>query len=627
MLESITTLLPEGFKFLRPEWFWALLPMALLFWLLLRRRSRRAAWSKVCDAHLLPHLLTGAETRRVVWPLFLLLPAWVAVVIALAGPVWQQLPQPVFQSEAARVIVLDLSRSMDATDVAPSRLARAKFKLLDLLKRSDVGQTALVVFAGGVFVVSPLTQDANTIAAMVPALETAIMPVQGSRADQALLRADALFDQGKAPKGDIILITDGVNSAAINAAREIADRGRRVSVLAVGTVEGAPIPVRVGGFLKDRNGGIVIPRLDLASLSELAAAGGGLFTPMKADDSDVALLVQENNSADWNSESQQRSELKTESWREEGPWLLLGVLPLALLAFRRGGLVCLVALSLYIAQPDAAMAGWDELWLNPNQQGERLLEAGKPQAAARHFQDPAWQANAYYRAGDYEKAAQLLEQIDTADGHYNRANALAKQGKLDEALAAYEKALALSAGQEATRRDAEFNRDLVKQLLEQQSQQSEGGEGDESQESDSRDQASQEQQDGESQQNQPGQSGDDSDSQPQPSQQQQGEPSEQGDESQSQQQGGEQGDEASQAVETEQQQAAEEEGDQSGDEQGSMIDAEGEDGSQPSEDQQAVEQWLRRVPDDPGGLLRRKFLYQYQRQQSQGNGQQADEAW
>ncbi len=628
MPESIATLLPEGFKFLRPEWFWALLPMALLFWLLLHRRRRGAAWSRVCDPHLLPHLLSGVERKRALWPLLLLLPAWLAAVVAAAGPVWQQLPQPVFQSEEARVIVLDLSRSMDATDVAPSRLARAKFKLLDLLKRSDVGQTALVVFAGDAFVVSPLTQDANTIAAMVPALESGIMPLQGSRADLALLKADALFEQGKAPEGDIILITDGVNASALTVAGEIAASGRRLSVLAVGSVEGAPIPVSVGGFLKDRNGAIVIPKLDLALLSELAAAGNGLFTPMTADDSDIERLTERGEAAAWD-ESEQSRELKSDSWREEGPWLLLGLLPLALLAFRRGGLVCVVALSLYIAQPDAAMAGWDELWRTPDQQGARLLQEGKPQQAAEQFRDPAWRASAYYRAGDYEKAAQLFGQIDTVDGHYNRANALARQGKLEEALAEYEQALALNPGPEALRRDVEFNRDLVQGLLEQQSQQSQGGEGDESPASDSRQSDSQGSEASDSQE---------SGSRDQPSQGQQDQPGQRSDESGGQpspQQGGEpepgaEQEEASPASEAEQQGSeaeGDEKGEPSGDGQGLVPDAGGEEEAQASENQQAVEQWLRRVPDDPGGLLRRKFMYQYQRQQSQGGGQQADERW
>ncbi len=615
MVESLIGLLPEGFKFLRPAWFWALLPVAGLVVALLLRRQRGASWSRVCDAHLLPHLLTDVERKRTIWPLFLLVPAWFAAVVALAGPVWQQLPQPVFESEEARVFVLDLSRSMDATDLSPSRLARAKFKLLDLLKRSGEGQTGLVVFAGDAFVVSPLTQDANTIAAMVPALQTTIMPVQGSRADLALRKADALFEQGQAPEGEIILIADGVNAVAIDVAREIADRGRRVSVLALGTTQGAPIPVQVGGFLKDRNGGIVIPKLDLALLSEVAAAGDGLFTMMRSDDSDVELLTTQHEVTDW-SDGEQHAELKTESWREEGPWLLLAILPFALLAFRRGALVCLVAVVLYLGQPGAAMAVWDELWLNPDQQGARLLAEDRPKEAAERFRDPAWQANAYYRAGDYEKAAQLFEQIDTPTGHYNRANALAKLGRLDEALAEYDKALATEGGAETVRRDAEFNRELVKKLREQQRQQQ--PEAGEAGPSDAGAEDSQDPQTDDAGQEQPGQ-GDDQSGAPSSgtaSGESSDEGSEQGQESQSSPQSAEE-------RSAESQQAIEE----ASEERGGDSETAANDDAPSSESEQAVEQWLRRVPDDPGGLLRRKFLYQYQRQQSEGNSQQADEAW
>ncbi|HFD40481.1 MAG TPA: VWA domain-containing protein [Anaerolineae bacterium] len=635
MLAWLHGLLPEGFHFLRPEWFWLLLPLALMVALLVRRREAGAGWQKVCDPHLLPHLLEGAATaRRARWPLWLLSLAWLAAVVALAGPVWQKLPQPVYQSEEARVVVLDLSRSMDATDVAPSRLARARFKLLDILKRSDVGQTALVVFAGDAYVVSPLTQDANTIAAMVPALETAIMPVQGSRADLALLKADALFDQGGAPEGEIILITDGVNEKALSVAREIAAKGRRLAVLAVGTAEGGPVPVEVGGFLKDRHGAIVIPRLDVARLSELAAAGGGVFSPMRNDDSDIDLIMNQLPLPGWDA-ARQKAELDTEQWREEGPWLLLGLIPLALLAFRRGALMALV-LTFYLLQPDPAMAAWEDLWARPDQQGARLLQQGRAGEAAKRFEDPAWRASAAYRAGDFDEAAELFGQLDSADGHYNRANALARQGRLEEALAEYDRALELDDRLD----DARFNRQLVEELLKQQQQQSsQEGEGNEQDQSDPSGQNGQDQ--SQSQPDQPDQSGEgvenppggdgalDGPQQAPASDGQGGEGQTQQDQPQMDQAQRDRG-ESDQAQDAGQDQGrgGEEDSDQTqGQHDSGAGQAVQEEAPGASEDQQALEQWLRRVPDDPGGLLRRKFLYQYQRQRAQGKDQQTEEAW
>ncbi|MCB1776756.1 MAG: VWA domain-containing protein [Candidatus Competibacteraceae bacterium] len=157
------------FHWLRPAWLWALLPLALMVWQLLRQSSGASAWEKQCDPHLLARLLVRRTPHHRL-PLLLLTVSWVLTVIALAGPVWQKLPQPVFQTQAARVMVLDLSPSMNASDLRPSRIDRARFKMLDLLARFREGQTGLVVFAEEPFVVAPLTDDTKTIAALLPAL-------------------------------------------------------------------------------------------------------------------------------------------------------------------------------------------------------------------------------------------------------------------------------------------------------------------------------------------------------------------------------------------------------------------------------------------------------------------------
>ena len=614
-------MMPDAFHFLRPQWFWALLPLPGLLWLLYRRHLAGAAWRKVCDPHLLPHLLAGEARRQSLLPLILIALAWIIAVTALAGPVWRQLPQPVYQSELARVMVLDLSRSMDAADVQPSRLIRAKHKLRDILDRAQQGQTALVVFSDEAFVVSPLTQDARTIQAMVPALATDIMPRQGSRPDLALRKADALFRQGNASGGDIILITDGAEGTRVmDAVQDIRAEGRRVSVLAVGTAEGAPIPAAVGGFLKNRHGAIVIPRLDAARLSELAAAGGGRFALLSADDSDLDLLLEQPVDSRWQGGGQAAQDITTDLWREEGPWLLLLVLPLAALVFRRGVLACvLVAVTAGAAPRPATALEWRDLWLRPDQQGARLLQEDKPAEAAERFQNPAWQGHAHYRAGQYDRAAELFGKIDSADGHYNRGNALAQQGLLTEALAAYEYALQ----QDEAHEDARFNHNLIKQLLEQQQQQSQQqgqqqqGEG--QQQQSAGDQQGQDQQQQQTSGQQGGQDAADG--------QQSAANSDQTDEQPSpetaQTQAADEQDEPHQAAVSEQNEASAESEQEGGQH---MATA---DQQQVTEDQQAVEQWLQRIPDDPGGLLKRKFQRQYRRQRidSAGDSRGVDEAW
>jgi Ca-activated chloride channel family protein len=198
----------DTFHFLRPEWLWGFLPLVGLLFFLARRKATAQLWESVCDAHLLPHVLVGTTGAKSSSPIILLGLGWTLALVALAGPVWSQLPQPVFRAESALVIVLDVSRSMDAQDLAPSRLTRAKHKILDILQLRKEGQTALVIFSGESFVVSPLTDDARTMKTLVQTLETNLMPVQGSRPDLALKRGNELLEQAGIPGGDLLLITD-----------------------------------------------------------------------------------------------------------------------------------------------------------------------------------------------------------------------------------------------------------------------------------------------------------------------------------------------------------------------------------------------------------------------------------
>jgi len=173
-----------GFHFLRPWWLLLLPCLMLILWYLRRARLQSRRWQSVCDAALLPHLLiseSGVRQRRGV----LLMVALVGLlaITAMAGPAWKQLEQPVFRDQSALVLMLDLSRSMDATDVKPTRLTRARLKLIDMLKQRKEGQSALIVYAADAFVVSPLTEDAETIIAQISSLQTTLMPQQGSRPD------------------------------------------------------------------------------------------------------------------------------------------------------------------------------------------------------------------------------------------------------------------------------------------------------------------------------------------------------------------------------------------------------------------------------------------------------------
>ena len=231
----------EQFHFLRPLWLLALIPLIMFSWLLLRRSLFSRNWQSVIDPQLLPHVLIGTAEKSSRLPLILFFICGLLGITALAGPVWNQLPQPVHKAKSALVIALDLSRSMDASDIKPSRLTRAHYKVNDILKLRNEGDTALIAYAADAFTAIPLTDDGETITNIVNSLTTDIMPAQGSRADRALSRASELLRNAAIQKGHILLITDGVDSDQLDAFSDIASQGHHVSILAIGTSEGSPI--------------------------------------------------------------------------------------------------------------------------------------------------------------------------------------------------------------------------------------------------------------------------------------------------------------------------------------------------------------------------------------------------
>ncbi|MBF8270607.1 MAG: tetratricopeptide repeat protein,von Willebrand factor type A-like protein [Gammaproteobacteria bacterium] len=281
------------FHFLRPLWSLALLPLLVLLWLMVKSRLASRSWELVCDAALLPYILTGTSVRQRRLSIILTGIGGLLVILALAGPVWEKLPQPVFTRSSALVLALDLSRSMDAADISPSRLLRARFKIADILQRRTDGQTALLVYAGDSFIVTPLTDDSATITSQLQALTTEIMPVPGNNTLLALHQAEQLLKQAGAANGEILLITDEIDfEQAGDFAADLHDQGYQVSVLAVGTEQGVPIPQADGSFLKDSNGGIVVPVLLEEPMRRLAATGGGIYQRLAPGDEDTDSLLE-----------------------------------------------------------------------------------------------------------------------------------------------------------------------------------------------------------------------------------------------------------------------------------------------------------------------------------------------
>ena len=620
------------FHFLRPLWLLALVPLLVLVWMLAYKKIGNRGWEAVCDKALIPYILIGETTKLKHWHTWLTGICGLLGILALAGPCWDRLPQPLYTSGSALVIALDLSRSMDATDITPNRLERARFKIEDLLKTRKEGQTSLVVYAEDAYTVTPLTDDIATITSQLDVLSPSLMPVQGSNAGHAVKLAESLLQQAGAGTGHILLVTDDVDPGSdISIARHAGENGYPVSILGVGTEQGAPIKLNDGEYLKDDKGEIVVPKMDGDKLRSVAVAGGGIYQSIRTDDADINTLSEFINAGKIKKE-QKSTALKTDTWRDEGPWLVLLLIPLAALSFRRGYLLLLLFLVFPCVKPAYAFE-WNDLWLTPDQQGVHALNAGEADKAAGLFSDPAWKAAADYRAGKFDDAAKELKNRDDAESNYNRGNALARQGLYRQAIAAYDKTLKL----DPSHKDARYNRDLVRKELEKQKKSKAGN--DQKSDKQSPEKANRGGQEKPGQQsagngnndnkNKNGNSSQANNKQKNTGQNnanRQPQASTSGTGHKQTEQSGEQGGQSNKGTKDSDQQQLAGRQDQnvpvtgSSPETGQNNNVNGNrdiataNDAKPDEETQATEQWLRRIPDDPGGLLRRKFLYQYQRQ-------------
>ncbi len=590
--------------------------------------------------------------------------------------------------QASRVLILDLSASMDAADLAPSRLERARFKITDILARTREGRTGMVVFAGEPHIVTPLTEDGDTIANLLSALSTDIVPAAGDAGAPALRMAGDLLEKAGVNSGDLLLLTDGLSdpAAALGVAYSLRDQGHRLSVLGVGTAQGAPIPRSDGGFSG-------MARLNVTPLQELARTGDGAFSALTAGDGDLdRVLFEPQRSAP----VREMEGSGVERWIEQGVWLLPLLVLLGATGFRRGWLAGIVVILVipppvgawFSHQPSTAAAQrralsgvhsvgrldvvpttpappsvastshdaplnrlatnagektrlafeWRDLWFRPDQQAANALEQGQPEAAARRFVNPAWRGMALYKAGDYPGAAQAFAESKGVDAGYNRGNALARAGQLEKAAGAYRQVLKQAPGHA----DAKANLALVEKLLQQQQQPQQDQSREGRQEEDAQQQQQSQSGEGKEQQK-PGDHGNQSSGedekkespaemekgqgkadvdqgQDEEASQQQPDPGA-GSEDQKKRSGREQEDSMESARRDVADQARSE--GRSGEEEKRLGGLGSEQGGPPreaeplTEAELALDQWLRQIPEDPAGLLRRKFMLEHLRRKQE----------
>ncbi|MEI6895229.1 MAG: VWA domain-containing protein [Colwellia sp.] len=637
------------FHFIRPWWLVAFIALFMVIFIIKKIRYYQSPWQHFLPAHLASALLENSHSKatpiNTPQGLYWLKPFIVGccVILALAGPAWQKLPQPVYQLERGAVIIMDMSYSMYATDVKPNRLTRARYKAIDLLKKIKEGDVGLIAYAGDAFIISPLTQDDNNIALLLPSLSPDIMPAYGANALAALTLADSTLKNAGHISGDIYWFTDDLDNEEMSDVFDWANSNNHtVNILGVGSKDGAPIKLSNGKLLKDNNGAIVIPKLPIAKLLEFARSTGGVYHTMTNGNADINALTAHltvnfedaiNSQTD---ESTTEQAMQGDQYQEQGPWLLLIILPLLLSYFRRGTSILVITwlmpltlmLSLVSISPNSYAATtntvqsptpsetqadsnsanqwWRDLWQTSDQQAQQHYQQKDYAQAAKQFEESQWQGSAHYKAGDYEKALQAFKQSDTAQSLYNQGNSLAQLQKIDEAIDAYQQALA----KDPNLTHAKENLEMLKKQQEQEQEQEQQEQGDK--------QGSQENKDGESQPQDQSQAGDEQENpQNQEESQEEGQGQEQ---NQDQDQADEQQDEAEKAA----QEAKESDEEPESDEKSSAQLAQE---SKTKETEQRHQQLLNKVTDDPYLLLRNKMRLEYQKRQNDGAPQGVTKKW
>ncbi len=436
------------FHFLRPGWALLLLPTALLLWYLWRQPGEQQRFARIIAPHLLKHLKVRRFASRWFTPhsatcVFMLL-----LALVLMGPSWRQQPSPLHQDEAAMVLVVDASHSMSQSDIQPSRLARAKQKIADLLALSPDKEAALIVYAGSAHTVLSLTADRDILKQYLDAIEPGIMPRSGKFAEYTLPLVDRVLKDNRRP-ASIVLFTDGLGSDSLGEfERYFARRPHQLLVLGIGADTAAD-----GSFPLERD-----------ALEELADTAGGEYFELSIDASDVRRIDR--------AVGRHYSPVDDAAlpWLDAGYGLIFPAMAIFLLWFRKGWTLAWLWLAcpLLLLNPapasaqqttdddafssdqgsTAAQAGagnnhwFADWWLTPDQQGRLLMQRGHYEDAARRFRDPQWKGLALYYAEDFMRAAEYFSRSDSDQALFNEANARAHARDDLRAVSRYNQLLA-----------------------------------------------------------------------------------------------------------------------------------------------------------------------------------------
>ena len=631
--------------FLRPEWLLALLPVLVLLIFIFKQKLQQGSWQTIIDPKFQQVLLDEQQQQKQTYlPLIGLAIIWLGSVMALAGPSWQQIKQPSEKIQQGTVILLDNSLSMLAEDIKPNRITRARYKLIDFLTANPHLSTGLVVYSGSAHSLSPISDDNQTILSLLPNINPTIMPSYGSDAQQGLSKAIQLLKQSRIKRGHIIWLLDDVDQAEISPLKsQLADSDITLTLLAVGTKKGAPISVFEHGFIKDKQGRIVIAKLGDNNIRELANELGATLLYLQNDNSDIKQLSQRFSIHNQKAKQQDNTDKEKNifHWLDKGIYLLLPLVLMIGLAFRRGwlvssiliGFIMLPPFALYTPNTFAEDANQDQFqptpnkkpqvdfldfFKSPNQQGYELWQQKDYQNAIDRFSSANWKASSHFRLKEFAQAQKQFELDKSPTGHFNQGNALAKQGQYADAKEQYEQALKL----QPDFADATKNLAIIKKIiaLEQQKKKQEQEQQNQPQKPNKNGQEKEQEK-----KQEPNQPGKQSSEKPNSSDQDNQE-NNKNKQSKTKEEGQKENDPKDPADDTTKEG---EKSDSKAEPKTEKASSTGQtaEKKQLSEEQQAKKAWLNQIPDDPGFFLKNKFEYQYQQHQKSNSQDNKGKIW
>ncbi|CUH54367.1 vWA domain-containing protein [Shimia marina] len=442
----------DAFHFLRGWLFLAAIPVVVIWWQTRRKSSAAELRSDWIAPHLAAALTVPGNSSRGVQPIDVIALVLLLLIGAAAGPTWSRAPAPFAAQTAPLVIVMQVTPSMEGTDVAPSRLARAKQKAMDLLELRAGARTALVGYAGSAHVVVPMSEDPGVMQPYLEGLSPDVMPIEGRDVAQGFALAQSLLAR-EASVGGIVFLLDELAAADVAALEDTSATGASVSQ--EGAAEDAP-PAE-GRKVASLSFLYLLPE-DAALPSGPTGSTAHIVTP---DGRDVAAVERSLASA------YQRAQLDNEAqpWEDRGAWLVWPALLLLLLWFRRGMAVrwaAQMAFVLWVLQPQVAHAdGWRDWFLTPDQQGWIAYQNKDYARAAEAFADPYLRGVALYRGGQYEVAAEEMSRLETADAAFIEGMAHLKSRGYRDGVRAFERALALDPAHEAAAQNLPVSKEIV----------------------------------------------------------------------------------------------------------------------------------------------------------------------